>query len=87
MVNLRVDGLKITYSKPVSPASIRWNKIDKDTLSIKYTGPADGFCCEVLRGYEIGKASPEEVDEIIALVTDKLVALDKSHSGTVILMH
>ena len=58
MVKIGVDGLKITYPKPVSPASIRWNKIDRDTLSSKYTGPADISCCDVLRCYEIGKASP-----------------------------
>ena len=72
-VVLNLEGVKIIYSKPVTPPSIRWNRIAKQTLDDIYTNPLEEFCEEILQNTNFDSLCPEGIDRVINEVTLKLV--------------
>ena len=77
-VVMHTDGLKVGYSNPDRPTNVKWCKLNKVVLENNYTTPANEFCENLIANTDFERLTPQGIDEIIELITDKLVKLDKN---------
>ena len=66
-------SINTSTSSPEGRQNIRWNKISSDTLKYNYTIPTGDFCLSLLESCSISNMNATELDNLINIITSKLV--------------